>query len=102
MPFLQFQLRKFQKGRSEDRQLRTSAPQRTEMFQRAVASAKSKVEPCQIPLGKGGARLGRDPRPANKIGARWFSFAPINPVQRLENARLMLFRGLLFKQFFLC
>jgi len=64
-----------------------SALQRTEMFQRAVASPKSKVEPRQIPLGKGAAWLGRIPRPAIKFSARRFSFASIKLVQFRENAR---------------
>ena len=102
MPFLQFQLRKFQKGRSEDRQLRMSALQRAEMFQRAVASPKSKVEPRQIPLGKGAAWLGRIPRPAIKFSARRFSFASIKLVQFRENARQISIRGPMFDKIFQC
>src|SRR5260370_35490564 len=102
MPFLQFQLRKFQKGRSEDWQLRMSAPQRTEMFQRTVASPKSKVESRQIPLGKGAARLGRVPRPPIKFSARRFSFPSIKLVQFRENARQSSLRGALFAKNLQC
>src|SRR5207249_11837468 len=102
MPCLQIQLRKFQKGRSEDQQLRMSALQRTEMFQRAVASPKSKVEPRQIPLGKGAAWLGRVPRPAIKFSARRFSFASTKLVQFRENARQIPIRRPMFDKIFQC
>src|SRR2546430_9518748 len=97
MPFLQFQLRKFQKGRSEDRQLRMSALQRTEMFQRAVASPKSKVEPRQIPLGKGAAWLGRVPRPAIKFSARRVSRSEEH-TSELQSQSNLVCRLLLVKQ----